>query len=135
MNNLPSLPRVLKKREARFSLRFREWIMSHPQFSGSYEIKDSRGKDYINFSEITDEQLNYGRAITGDEGVLIRVQGLAGEPDYVYLRNADAYVVVKYPNFFVIIKIDMLVREKVMSSKKSLTASRAKEIAHTIVNL
>lgn len=121
--------------EAKSAIQFRHWIRAHPRLSGAYEIKDSRGKNNLSFSEVTEHQLNYGLAIKGDKGVFIRVQGMGGEPDYIYLRNAPAYIVIKYPKQFCLIDVETFVLEKNKSKRKSLTAGRAKEIAIQTIEL
>lgn len=117
------------KQESKSAIKFRHWIKANPRISGSYEIKDTRSKNYLNFEEVTQEQLDYGMAIKGDKGVLIRVQGNGGEPDYVYLRNSPSYIVVRYPKCFCVIDVETFILEKGRSDKKSLILSRAKDIS------
>ena len=123
------------KREAKSGVLFRHWLKANPQFDCSYEMKDTRGKDYLNFSAVKDNQISYAQAIQSDKGTLIRVQGTNGEPDYVYLRSAPAYIVLKYPKSFQIIKIREFLLEKSSSERKSLTEARAKHIAVISVKL
>jgi hypothetical protein len=116
--------------ESKFSILFRHWIKANPQISGTYEMKDSKGKDYINFSEVTEDQINYGLAINSNKGTFIRVQAInGGEPDYVYFRNSPAYIVINYPKTFSIISIGTFILEKERSKRKSLTEQRASEIS------
>jgi len=129
---LPELPKQNKKQETAFGLKLREWIEKNLRVTCSMETKDSRGKDYLNFNDVTEGQVNFAIAINSDKGVLIRVTGLDGEPDFVYLRNEPAYIVVKYPRCFCLIDIKTFVLEKGRSKAKSLTSSRAKEIAEVI---
>jgi hypothetical protein len=117
------------KREAKSSIVFRHWIRANPQFTGAYEMKDSKGKSNIPFSCVEDHQLNYGMAIKSPKGVLIRVQGTNGEPDYIYLRNAPSWVVIKFPNCFEIIDVETFIMEKKRSKQKSLTSIRARAIS------
>lgn len=125
----------MSKQESKFSILFRHWIKSNPQISGSYEMKDSKGKDYINFSEITEDQINYALSINSNKGTLIRVQAInGGEPDYVYFRNAPAYIVINYIKTFSIISIGTFLLEKQRSKRKSLTEQRASEISIKTVN-
>jgi len=127
---LPPLPKQHKKREADSSIKFRHWLEANPRISSSFEMKDTRGKNYLNYSEIKPEQIAYALAIQeGKKGVLIRVQGMSGEPDYVYLRNEPALFVIKYPKAFCIINVNNLVHEMKTFKKKSLDFSRAKDIA------
>lgn len=133
---LPKLPKQNKHREADFSILFRNWIKKNPRISGSYEIKDTRSKNYLSFKEVSDLQINYGLSINSDEGTLIRVQAInGGEPDYIYLRNAPAYIVIKYPKFFCIIDIGTFDLEIKRSKVRSLTGSRAKELSTVCVDL
>lgn len=124
----------MKKREADFGITFRHWVRANPHFSAAYELKQT-SKSCIPFSCLEDHQAAYLEAIHSSKGVLIRVQGTNGEPDYIYLRNEPAYVVIKFPTAFHIISITTWLMEKARSSRKSLTAGRAKEISVTSVNL
>lgn len=127
---LPELPKVRNKDEADFSLEFRNWIMENPHSSCSFEMKDSRGEFSIPFSEITEEQLNYGMQIKyKKEGVLIRQRDIDGIPDYLYFRKASAFVVIAFPNFFEMIDVETLEMEMKRSKRKSLTSFRAKELS------
>ena len=132
---LPNLPKQNKKKEADSGLRFRSWFEKHPTpISCSLEMKDSRGKDYISYKEITQEQIKSGLANKSDKGNLIRISsGTIGTADYYYLRNSLAYVVIKYPKFFCLIDIETLNLEIKRSDRRSLTSRRAKEIATIVV--
>ena len=121
-------------KESKASLLFRHWLRANPQYSCAYEIKKTSGGS-IPFASLEDHQQVYLEAIRGDKGVLVRVQGSSGEPDYVYLRNCRACVVVKYPHSFEIIDIDTWVLEKSKSTRRSLTSARAREISTISVKL
>lgn len=129
---LPELPRTVKQKEAKFGLTFLKWITENPRHTAGFELKQTTTNS-ISFSCVSDEQLAYLRAIKSDKGVLIRVQGVNGEPDYVYLRNEPAYIVIKYPKFFCLIDPDTFLLEKSRSSRKSLTSSRAVDIATVVI--
>lgn len=117
--------------ENKFSIEFRHWLKKNPiRYACTFEMKDSLGKDSIPFSNITDQQINYGLAVNSKNGTLIRTQALnEGMPDYCYYYNSPAYVVIKYPKSFSIISIETLLLEKQRSKRKSLTEERAKEIS------
>ncbi len=105
MSNLPELPRRHKQREADFGVRFREFLEQHPpkEDNAWYELKDTRGKSYLPLREIKPKQRAYAHLIQCDKGVLVRVRGVQGEPDYVYTRKTSVYYIVKYPkNFYII---------------------------------
>lgn len=123
------------RHEAKAAILFRHWLKANPQYSGTYEAKDSRGKNGLPFSEVKDRQIDYGLAAKSDKGVLIRVLGVNGEPDYVYLRRASAWIVVKYPKALEIIDVEAFDSERKRSKMKSLTAQRAREISTVSVPL
>jgi hypothetical protein len=120
----------MQKKESNFSILFRHWLRANKILTCSLEMKDSRGKDYIAFSEIKQAQIDWGLAINSDKGVLMRMQAVAeGMPDYIYMRNEPAYIVIKYPKSFSIITIGTFLLEKQKSKRKSLTEKRASEIS------
>ena len=120
----------MKNREAKFGILFRHWIRANPMPSASFELKDSRGKSSIAFSEVAQEQLDSAMANKSKKGNLIRVEsGTNGAADYVFLRNAYAFIVIKFPGHFEIIDAETFIKEQNQSDRKSLTAKRAKEIS------
>lgn len=126
---LPPLPRQIKKREANFGVLFRKWMEENPTHSsGAYEIKQSPGYS-IPFGVLSDNQIAHLLWAKSKKGVLVRVQGTQGEPDYIWLRNSPAWVVIKFRGSFHVIDIDAFLIEKEWSKKKSLTAGRARQIA------
>lgn len=124
----------MKKREADFGVLFRHWIKANPRFSCAVELKQTQKKS-IPFSCVEQHQIDYLTAINSDKGVLIRVQGVNGEPDYIYLRNAPAYVFIKFPGEFHGLSIDNFVRLKEISKRKSLTVEQARNSAVISVDL
>lgn len=124
----------MKKREADFGVLFRHWIKANPRFSCAFELKQTSAKS-IPFSALEEHQADYLQAIKGSKGVLIRVQGVNGEPDYIYLRNHPACIVVKFPGEFSIIDIDAFMLEKKRSIRKSLTIDQAEKISILTVKL
>jgi penicillin-binding protein-related factor A (putative recombinase) len=134
MNALPDLPKQIKKREANFATIFRIWLKAHPQDSAAFELKQTT-KPSIPFSCLEEHQESYLLAIKSPIGKTVRVMGGHGEPDYIYLRNQDAYVVIKFPGEFHIIPIWEWRHEKLASTRKSLTQSRSREIAKNVITL
>ena len=132
---MPDLPKQNKQHEANFGIVFREWISNNPQITGSYELKDTKGENYLNFSEISEDQITYALLINSRKGVLMRVAGLKGEPDYIYMCQEPAYIVIKYPSSFSIITIGTFLMEKERSKRKSLTESQAEAISTITVQL
>lgn len=126
----------MKKREAKFSEVFRHWIRANPQrHSNVYEVKQTI-RNSIPFEALEPQQIDYGNAIEeSNKGVLIRHIGGNGEPDYIYLKHVDSWIVIKFPDFFCLITLTKFCEEKHRSKSKSLTAERAKGIAEHVVPL
>ena len=132
---LPDLPKKHKRKEADFGLKFRKWISANPTASGTFELKDTRGKASFYFAELTEEQIAHALRSKGKNGNLIRVEvGNPGAPDYVYFRNAYAWIVIKFPKTFHVIDIETFLLEKKKTKGKYLSEIRAKEIAFISVN-
>lgn len=123
------------KSESASAILFRHWLRANPQFTGAYEIKDTRGKSLLPFSDVPEHQINYGLAIKSSKGVLIRVQGTNGEPDYIYLRSAPSWIVIKYPKKIEVIDVETFDMERKRSKVKSLTSHRASEISTITIPL
>lgn len=105
-------------------------------FTAAIETKDTRGKNSFDFSEVSQEQLDWGMAIKSKKGVLLRIQAVArGMPDYIYMREEPSYIVIKYPAFFCLIDVETFMIERDRSKKHSLTGSRAQEIAVKVIHL
>lgn len=96
--------------------------------SCAFELKQTSSGS-ISFSCVEEHQCEYLLAIKGDRGVLIRVQGVNGEPDYIYLRKSRANVVIKFSKSFHLIDIETFLKEKKQSARRSLTEGRAAEIS------
>lgn len=122
------------KREAKFSLYLRHWLKANPFYSCALEVKQTE-TDSLPFSAITENQLDYGSAIESDKGTLIRIQGVNGEPDYIYLRKTPAYIVIKFLRVFCLIDVSVFIKEKKKSKRKSLTVERAQELATIFENI
>ena len=133
---LPELPKKNKDLEAKFGMKLREWIMKNPRVPCTFETKDTRGKDYLNFSEVKDVQINFGMAIKSKKGVLIRLfPFVEGTPDYGYFSNSPAYIVIKYPKQFSLVDVETFQIESKRSKRRSLTSARARDISVITVQL
>jgi len=131
---LPNLPQINNQQEAKFGVKFRHWLEKNPQISGSYELKDSHGKDSIPFSEVTPEQIAYGLRIRSDKGCLMRIEAIVkGMPDYIYCRNMPSFFVINWTREFHIISVTTFLMEKEKSKRKRLTLQRSKDIAIKII--
>lgn len=128
--------RFRSNHEAKFGTLLRHWLRANAKniSTCALEIKYT-GSDSFPFGALEDHQIDFGNAITYSQGVLIRVQGTNGEPDYIWMQRKPSYVVIKYPNCFCIITIDAFVKEKASSKRRSLTSARAREISTHSVDL
>ncbi len=125
---LPDLPKQLDRREAQFGIELRRWIEKNKIQSCPLEIKRTMTTS-LPYSALPPEQIAFLVAAKSDRGVLIRVTGISGEPDYAYYRKAPARVVIRYPKSFHIIDIETFLMEKKRSKRLSLTESRARELS------
>lgn len=98
-------------------------------------MKDTRGKGYLPFSEVKDEQINWGLRISSPKGALIRVIGLNGQPDFIWMRNAPAWIVIRYPKKFEVISVRAFDMERRKTEHKSLSSSRAAAISTITIPL
>lgn len=131
---LPSLPKQNKSAEADFGIDFRKWWGRSGEPTGAYELKHTRGADALPFSAVEGPQIAHARKISGD-GVLMRVIGSRGEPDYIGMRGEPAWVVIRYPKFWCIIAMAVFVAERDLGERKSLLSTRAREIARVIIEV
>lgn len=123
------------KREAKFTIRMRHWLRANPLYTCSLEAKETT-TDSIPFSDVPQAQRDWALAIESDKGVLLRVQAVAeGMPDYIYMRCEPAFVTIKYPTFFCLIRIQEFIDEDERSQRRSLVDFRAKEISTIVVEL
>lgn len=125
------------KREADFGTYFRHWLKANPMFSGAFELKQTTGKS-IPFSDVQPHQIEALEAANSKHGILYKApddsRGI--KPfDYFYLREAPAWVVIKFPDAFHIISIGNFIMEKKKSDRKSLTSARAREISTKSVSV
>lgn len=129
---LPDLPKQNKQHEASFSIIFEKWFDPKKFESCSIELKDTRGAKVFNMKEWKEKQRIHATKNKSDKGNLIRTAiGSAGMGDLHFLRNAYAYVVIKYLKAFYVIDADDLIAHR----GKSLKETDAALIAIHIVNL
>ena len=117
-----------------FGIQFRKWLKDNPQPTGAYELKQTK-TDSILFSCLEDNQIDYALATQSSKGILIRVQGLSGEQDYINLVNVPSYVVIKFKSGFVIIPIHNFLACKTKSKRRSLTFLEAELISLKTIKL
>lgn len=132
---LPELPRQNKQKEADFGLVFRKWWKDQEvKLLGEFELKDTRGKPSLAFSEVSHEQEVIARLAMSKRGVLVRrASGTTGMADYSGLVAVPYYLVVRYPEFWCIIPFEKFIKERDKSKRKSLTAEEAKDISIVVI--
>lgn len=130
------------KKEAKFTALFRHWVLwgknSAALGSSVFELKQTQTNS-IAFSDVKEHQIDALMAVKhNSKGLLYKApddsRGI--KPcDMFYVKQGGAYVVIRYPKFFVLIDIDVFNTEKTMNKRKSLTADDAKRIAYKVVIL
>jgi|SRR3990167_2720819 len=126
----------MKKYEQKFTTLFLKWVKNEFKKTAAFEIKSTRGKDYIAFNEIKDHQI---RALQIAKHAILSYKisdfdMIGYKPfDCFCLAKVLSYIVIKYPKFFCLIDIDDFVKEKEQSKRKSLTSQRAKEITSIVI--
>lgn len=134
---LPNLPRVNKKKEAEAGVIIRHWLDKNPFLltTSTLEMKYAHANNSLPFSEVKPEQIAYAMAVRSQRGVLMRTDGVRGMPDYVYLRNEPAYIVIKFRRSFCLIDPETWQLESKRSKRRSLTESRARLISNLTIEL
>lgn len=120
----------MKKREADFGLRFRSWVKSMDLTSAAFELKQTPGLS-LPFNALQEHQ-EYALVAAKTKGILYKApdDSRGVKPfDYFYIKSGLAFVVIQYKVGAVAIDIDKFVAERERSLRKSLTYSRATEIA------
>lgn len=125
------------KREAHFGTLFRHWLHSQKWLgSAAFELKQTT-ESSIPFSDLQEHQLDALLAASG-VGILYKApddsRGI--KPfDFFFLQSAQAYVVIRYPDFFCLISVMKFMNERDGSNRKSLTEFRARQISTVVVEL
>lgn len=124
------------KHESKSSILLRHWLIANPFYTCALEMKDTRGKSSLLFSEVKEAQRRFLMAIKSDKGVLLRVEAIVeGMPDYIYMRNEPALIPIKYPSCIALIDVETFILEDKRSTRRSLTDGRARDIAVKVIEL
>lgn len=105
--------------------------------SSVFELKQTT-KDSLLFSAVKDHQIAALLAASGENALIYKAPDDTRnfKPfDLFYMRRCGAYIVIKYPKVFCVIRVTMFLYEKRISDRKSLTSERAIEIsmAHEVL--
>lgn len=127
---------IPRNKEAKFGQLFRHWMRANASQwpTCSFELKQT-GSNTIPFGAVEAHQLDYGEAISNGNGVMVRVQGTSGEPDYIWLRKEPSFIVIKYSHCFCIITVEAFIKEKESATGRSLSMVRAQKISTSYVLL
>ena len=126
-----------QKAQTQFNHYVKEVFLKTNSGGFAFELKHSRGKDYISFSEIKEHQINALSAVTGS-GLVYKLSdsSLGQKPfDSIAFKNCQAFLVCFYPKSFELIPINNFIFEMERSKRKSLTYERAKAISTISVPL
>lgn len=118
-------------KERRYSAEFSRYLKSRDLSSAAFELKMAKGNS-LPFSAVKKHQeealwhVKHGQLVWK-----IADCGYTSPFDYFVLNKADAYVAIKYPGVKEphLIDVDIWIREKADSARKSLTEERAKELS------
>lgn len=121
------------KREANFQTTFNHWVKNVYKNTAAFELKQTQTNS-LPFSSVAPHQIQALLNIKNGVFVYKIVDcGYQNPMDSFCMVNEHAYLVVKYPKFWVLIDINDFVNEVKRSDRKSLTGERAKEISTLIV--
>lgn len=127
------------KREANFTIKFRHWLKANADSmpSAAFEVKQTTGVS-IPFDSVKEHQIDALQAVKSSKGLIHKIsdETRSYNPfDVFFLRNAPAFVVLKFPKAFHLIDVDTFCMERDRSKRKSITSIRAKEISTVTVRL
>lgn len=130
----------MRKREAKFTTFFLDWVRKEYRQTACFEIKDSRSRSYLPFSEVKPHQLRALRiAKRGIFAFKISDAAIGYKPfDCFSMARVPAYVVISYPSFFCLIDIDVFESLMILAAQegtKSLRQDVARENAKIVVEL
>ncbi|MES2408789.1 MAG: hypothetical protein V4509_00630 [Patescibacteria group bacterium] len=103
---------------------------------GFYELKQTTG-DSLDFKKIEVHQ--YESLLAAEKAGLVwkfSDQDQRQKPfDCVSIPPISAFIVIKFPDAFYVIKIKDMIKEKETSLRKSLTKDRARELAVKVIHI
>lgn len=121
------------KREANFQTTFNHYLKSVHKKTGAFELKQTKTNSIAFDLVVPHQEQALLNVKNGTFVYKIPDMGFQNPFDCFCMVNEDAFVVIKYPDFFCMIDINDWVQEKKISDRKSLTSTRAKEIATIVV--
>ena len=129
------------RREANFQTLFRHWLKAHHREfeSCAFELKQTTSAS-IPFDAVAEHQAVALAAVRGRiaRGLLYKApdDSRGVKPfDFFFLRDAQSYVVIRFPSFFCVIDFGDFEMARKTADRKSLTAEYAMRIAQHVVPL
>lgn len=116
------------KHEAKFQTKFNHWLKDHLKHIFVYKLPDCGYQTPFDAFSVDHEGKFYAWELKQTNKDYISFSALAPH-QLEALKRVKGMVVIKYPDFFCLIDIQDWIRENELSSRRSLTSSRAKEIA------
>lgn len=105
--------------------------------SAAFELKQTT-EDSIPFSDVQPHQIDALLTAKRGGGLLYKApdDSRGMKPfDLFFLTAAEAYVVIRFPNCFTVIDVEVFIEEKAKSQRKSLTWYRAQAIAKFVIEI
>ena len=123
------------KAEAKFQTEFNKYLRDVYKKTCAVELKHTRGKSSLPFNEVKDHQIRALQIVNrGVFAYKISDFDMGYKPfDGFCLAGERAFIVIKYPSFFCMIPVETFVLERDRSTRKSLTASRARDLSTVCV--
>lgn len=129
----------MKKREASQDSLIEAWMKYFLKTHRGcvIEAKHSRGKDSVAYDVMEDHQPVFLRA--AQEGPFVwKIDdvGYRQKPfDFIGVSDAYSFIAVRFNDFIAIIALDVWEKEKEKKERKSLTSTRARDIAFDIIEV
>jgi len=121
------------KHEANFQTTFSHWLKEVYKQIFVFKIPDCGYQNPFDVFSVDDDGQFYAWELKQTKTDSIPFSALAPHQRKA-LEVVGGMVVIKYPKFFCLIHIIGWIDEEASSSRKSLTSTRAKEIAHIVVD-
>ena len=125
----------MRKNEAKFQTIFNQYLRKK-RMVGFFELKEAHGNS-IPFSAVKEHQLS-GLIAASNNGFIWKLsdEDQREKPfDCMYAGQAPGYVVIKFGKVFYIMTAQVFEEERDLSTRKSLTRQRAKELSTCEVTL
>lgn len=125
------------RREANFQTLLRHYLKANPfLYACAMELKQTT-TDSLPFSSVKEHQIHALLACKQGQFLYkIPDDSIGTKPfDMVYLTQCPAYIVIRYPKAFYFIDVETFILEDRRSKRRSLTSTRAAQIAVREVKL